>query len=123
MTANDQSVSSRSQKDSPPDANDTDVRHDSIATLTAVEAAAQMSLSLGQFRRAVERGELPPPAISCRPLRWSVAQIEKWLVREPREPEPAAKRPATTDPPKQKPTNDPLMQVFADRLQALDDKD
>jgi len=112
---------------SAEDADTEPVRYDGIATLTAAKAAAQMGITTTQFHRCVERGELPPAALNCRPLRWSVAQIEAWLIRDPSVPSASKASSAPQPEPRKqvsprKHTDDPLMQVFADRLQALDDQ-
>lgn len=50
------------------------------ATLTAKEAAQEIGISVTQFRRAVDRGELPGPCLKSRPWRWSWVAIEKALA-------------------------------------------
>ena len=47
-----------------------------MTLLTAAQAAARLGIGESQFRRAVRRGELPPPFLSCRPHRWSEKQLE-----------------------------------------------
>jgi len=49
------------------------------ATLTVVDAAAYLGMSVQQFRRAVSRGEMPKPLVCCRPNRWSKIQID-WAL-------------------------------------------
>lgn len=53
------------------------------ATVTAKEAAKEIGISETQFRRAVDRGELPGPCLKSRPWRWSWVAIEKALAPEP----------------------------------------
>jgi predicted DNA-binding transcriptional regulator AlpA len=45
--------------------------------LTAAESAAKLGIRESQFRRAVRRGELPKPFLTCRPHRWAESQLEK----------------------------------------------
>lgn len=52
-------------------------------TVTAKEAAKELRISVTQFRRAVDRGELPKPCLKSRPWRWSWVAIEKALAQEP----------------------------------------
>jgi hypothetical protein len=44
--------------------------------LTAKKAAEKLGINVAQFRRCVERGEIPPPCLNCRPKRWAVSQLE-----------------------------------------------
>ena len=37
--------------------------------LTAKKAAEKLGINVAQFRRCVERGEIPPPCLNCRPKR------------------------------------------------------
>lgn len=49
-------------------------------TLTAQQAAEYLGLASHRaFRKAVTRGELPPPAIKSRPYLWSRSQLDKCL--------------------------------------------
>jgi predicted DNA-binding transcriptional regulator AlpA len=44
--------------------------------LIAAEAAARLGIRESQFRRAVRRGELPKPFLTCRPNRWLAKDLE-----------------------------------------------
>lgn len=44
--------------------------------LTAKELAKEMGLSESAFRRCVERGEIPPACLNCRPKMWNVSQLD-----------------------------------------------
>jgi hypothetical protein len=44
--------------------------------LIAAEAAARLGIRESQFRRAVRRGELPKPFLTCRPQRWLEKELE-----------------------------------------------
>lgn len=43
------------------------------------EAADYLDLTVPQFRRAVDRGEIPEPFIHSRPQRWSRIQLDRVL--------------------------------------------
>lgn len=51
-----------------------------MITVTAEQAAERIGISPASFRRAVHRGEIPPPSIKSRPYRWSWAAIERALA-------------------------------------------
>ncbi len=51
--------------------------------LSANEAAEKLGIKVSQFRRAVERGEMPPPSIRGRPHHWSWDRIESYLKEGP----------------------------------------
>jgi hypothetical protein len=44
--------------------------------LTAAQAAAWLGISVGQFRRAVKRGEYPPAKFRGRPFKWDIRQLD-----------------------------------------------
>ena len=48
-------------------------------SFSITEAAAYLDLTVPQFRRAVERGEVPQPFINSRPQRWSRIQLDRVL--------------------------------------------
>lgn len=48
-------------------------------TLTAMEAAQYLGMTVPRFRRAVGRNELPAPFIKGRPQLWSKIQID-WAL-------------------------------------------
>ena len=52
--------------------------------LTAEEAAKHIhtDMTVRQFLRAVERGEMPGPVINSRPQMWALSQIIKTLAGE-----------------------------------------
>jgi len=43
--------------------------------LTAAQAADRLGIRESQFRRAVKRGELPQPFLTCRPYRWLKSEL------------------------------------------------
>jgi hypothetical protein len=44
--------------------------------LTANKAAEKLGINVAQFRRCVERGEIPPACLNCRPKKWAISQLE-----------------------------------------------
>ena len=47
-----------------------------IMFLTAKESAKELGISEPAFRRCVERGEIPPACLNCRPRMWAVSQLD-----------------------------------------------
>ena len=48
-------------------------------TMNVQEASAYLGMTCGQFRRAVDRGEIPGPIVKCRPALWSTIQLQ-WVL-------------------------------------------
>ena len=60
------------------------------STLTTREAAEYLRMTVGQFRRARLRGEVPQPTFSTRPPLWARVQLDKVLEGEGQSDTPSA---------------------------------